>query len=85
MENEVVEVLEEGTVNEVNNVNKPSKGTFLGIVAAVTGIALLVKFRKKIGSKIDNFRVNKLTKKGYTVNPPVKLDTISEDLLEEIK
>ena len=84
MENEV-EVLEEVTVNELDNVNKPSKGTFLGIVAAVTGVALLIKFRKNISSKLDVIRVNKLTKKGYTVNPPVNLEKIPEDLLDDVK
>ena len=84
MEKEVKELLDAETVNDVNNVNKSSKGTFLGITATIAASVLLFKFRKKIGSKIDKIMVNKLTKKGYTVCTPEDIANLSEDLLEEI-
>lgn len=84
MNNEVKEVLDEELVNEIGNVNKPSKGAFLGITAAVAASVLLFKFRKKIGSRIDKVMANKLTKKGYTVCSPKELENIGEELLEEV-
>lgn len=84
MENEVKEVLDEVTGNEtVNTKRKSSKVAIIGI--ATTAVALLVAFRKKIGAKIDGRMVKRLTKKGYTVNSPVDLEVISDDLLDEIK
>ena len=86
MKNEVKEVLDEELVNDLGNVNKPSKGAFLGIAAAaVAASVLLFKFRKKIGSGIDKVMVNKLTKKGYSVCSPKELEVIGDDLLDDIK
>lgn len=66
MENEVKEVLEEGVVDELDNVNqKSSKVAIFGAVAAVTG--LLFVFRKKISARVEKRMVKKLTKKGYSV------------------
>lgn len=82
MEKEVTEVLEEGVVNELENVKpKPSKVAFIGFAAAITAGLLLV-FRKKIATKVEGSMVKKLTKKGYTIYKPM----ITEDeILETIE
>lgn len=84
MENEVKEVLDEVVENEVVTTNRKSpKAAIIGVAAAA--VALLVAFRKKIGVKIDDSMVKRLTKKGYTVNSPVDLAVITDDLLDEVK
>ena len=84
MENEL-NVLEEGMNNEligsISEKTSKSKTAFVGITVATMG--LLVLFRKKIGAKIVDIIVKKLTKKGYTVVNPVT-DKDSENLFEDL-
>lgn len=83
MENEL-EVMEEGMVNETDNVNgktSKAKAVFVGIAAATMG--LLVLFRKKISAKIIDVMTKKLTKKGFTVLNPVE-NNVSENLFEDL-
>ena len=83
MENEVKEVMEEGLSTETGNVNRKSpKGMILGIVAVTT--VLLLKFRNKISTKIEKIMVNKLDKKGYSIQAPL-LDENPEKIFEDIK
>ena len=83
MENEVKELLEEEMETEVGEVNrKPSKAKILGVAVIASVTALLLKFRKKIGSKIEGVMVKKLNKKGYTVLEPVATTEIT-DAIEE--
>ena len=77
MENEKNVLVEEaGNLTEEIN-HKTSKVAILGI-AAVTAAALLLKFRRKISSKIENVMVRKLSKKGYAVLPEID---ISEEVV----
>lgn len=84
MENEINEVLEEGVVNEVDNVSSKTsktKAVFLGIAAATMG--LLVAFRKKISAKVVDVMIKKLSKKGFTVLTPAP-NNVSENLFEDL-
>ena len=81
MENELNELMEVGTSNELEKVSrKPSKVAIFGIVAAtVAGLSLA--FRKKIKARAEKRMVKKLTKRGYTVyepEPEVFTDKTSE-------
>ena len=69
MEKEVKELLTEEDNRLVEVSQKSSKGTFLGIVAVASAV-LLFKFRRKIGTKLENTMVKTLTKKGYSILPP---------------
>lgn len=82
MENELNEVLvegQEGIVESSVSNQKSSKGVFLGI-AAVAAV-LLFKFRKKIGTKIENAMVKRLDRKGYSVISPSEIAELSEEVI----
>ena len=84
MENEIKEVMDEGLNNGLGETNrKASKGMILGIAAAAV-TAVLLKFRKKISSKIESHMVKKLTKKGYSVATPEDLTSFSETIIENL-
>lgn len=82
MENEVKEVLvegQEGIMMPSETNQKSSKGVLLGI--ATVAAVLLFKFRKKIGTKIENSMVKKLGKKGYSVISPSEIAELSDEVL----
>lgn len=86
MEKELNEVvLEEGLNNETVETNhKFSKVKVLGIVAMASATALLLKFRKKINTKIENRMVKKLTKKGYIISNPTELEIMADDIIDAL-
>ena len=83
MENEIKEILDEGTVTELNTVNTRSKIAGILGIAAIATTSLLFVFRKKIAAKHEEKMVKKLTKKGYTVYEPI--NDIPDDSVETIE
>lgn len=85
MENEVKEVLAEEATNPTEGASrKSSKGAILGIVA-VTTVALLLKFRGKIGTKIENAMAKRLGKKGYAILSPDEMEELPKAVTEIIE
>ena len=83
MENETKELLvEENGVTSPEVNRKSSKATFWGI-AAVTTAVLLLKFRKKIGAKIENVMAKRLGKKGYAILSPTEMEEEIPNIVAE--
>ena len=85
MENLENELLNEEVNNGLEEVTrKPSKVKIIGIAALASVTALLLKFRKKIGTRIEGVMVKKLSKKGYTVLEPMVSTEIAEKIDETL-
>lgn len=77
----IEEVMEETDVMpEFDSSNKNFVGiiTGLGSVGIAAAVALAIKHR----DKIDEWRIHKLEKKGYTVTKPIVVE-VDEDIEEE--
>lgn len=72
------EMVEETVVPSTEANRKSSKGLILGVVTIAA--VVLFKFRKKIGTRIENSMVKKLGKKGYSVISPAELNDLTDDI-----
>lgn len=72
------EMVEETVVPSTEANRKSSKGLILGV--ATIAAVVLFKFRKKIGTRIENSMVKKLGKKGYSVISPAELNDLTDDI-----
>lgn len=79
----IEEVMEEtDTMPEFDGSNKNLVGVIIGLgsVGIAAAVALAIKYR----DKIDEWRVHKLEKKGYTVTKPIVVE-VDEDIEEELE
>ena len=77
----IEEVMEEtDAMPEFDGSNKNLVGVIIGLgsVGIAAAVALVIKHR----DKIDEWRVHKLEKKGYTVTKPIVVE-VDEDIEEE--
>ena len=77
----IEEVMEEtNAMPEFDGSNKNLVGVIIGLgsVGIAAAVALAIKHR----DKIDEWRVHKLEKKGYTVTKPIVVE-VDEDIEEE--
>lgn len=77
----IKEVMEEtDAMPEFDSSNKNIVGVIIGLgsVGIAAAVALAIKHR----DKIDEWRVHKLEKKGYTVTKPIVVE-VDEDIEEE--
>lgn len=77
----IEEVMEEtDAMHEFDSSNKNIVGVIIGLgsVGITAAVALAIKHR----DKIDEWRVHKLEKKGYTVTKPIVVE-VDEDIEEE--
>ena len=77
----IEEVMEEtNAMPEFDGSNKNLVGVIIGLGSV--GIAAVVALAIKHRDKIDEWRVHKLEKKGYTVTKPIVVE-VDEDIEEE--
>lgn len=79
----IEEVMEEtNAMPEFDGSNKNLVGVIIGLGSV--GIAAVVALAIKHRDKIDEWRVHKLEKKGYTVTKPIVIE-VDEDIEEELE
>lgn len=87
-ENKNLEAIEEETEEvdvapETYSLGNGSIGVIVGLCSIVgaTVVGLAIKHR----DKLDEWRIRKLEKKGYTVSKPVDVEIEDEDINEELE